>query len=38
MRLTAAQLSALLEGVDWKRAHAACMVTAPAVTGKPKKG
>jgi transposase len=31
MRLTAAELSALLEGLDWKRVHAPRQVTAPAV-------
>jgi transposase len=29
MRLSAAELSALLEGLDWKRLHAAREVTAP---------
>jgi transposase len=29
MRLSAAELSALLEGLDWKRVHAAREVTAP---------
>lgn len=33
VRLTAAQFSALLEGLDWKRVHAARAVTAPAVAG-----
>lgn len=33
VRLTAAQLSALLEGLDWKRVHEARTVTAPAVAG-----
>ncbi len=31
MRLTAAELSALLEGLDWKRVHAPRQVTVPAV-------
>ena len=31
MRLSAAQLQALLEGLDWKRVHAPRQVTAPAV-------
>ena len=31
VRLTAAQISALLEGLDWTRVHAAREVTAPAV-------
>ena len=30
MHLTAAQLSALLEGLDWRRVHAARETTAPA--------
>lgn len=29
LRLTAAQLSALLEGLDWRRVHAAKQVVAP---------
>lgn len=33
VRLTAAQLSALLEGLDWKRVHEARTVTTPAVAG-----
>lgn len=33
VRLTAAQLSALLEGLDWKRVHEARTVAAPAVAG-----
>lgn len=33
VRLTAAQLSALIEGLDWKRVHAAPMVIAPTVAG-----
>src|ERR1700709_2071230 len=33
VRLTAAQLSALLEGLDWKRVHAVRPVTAPALAG-----
>ncbi|ACL59213.1 IS66 family insertion sequence element accessory protein TnpB [Methylobacterium nodulans] len=33
VRLTAAQLSALLEGLDWKRVHEARQVSAPAVAG-----
>jgi transposase len=33
VRLTAAQLAALLEGLDWKRVHTARMVTAPALAG-----
>jgi len=31
VRLTAAQVSALLEGLDWTRVHAAREVTVPAV-------
>src|SRR5881398_3276594 len=31
MRLTAAELSALLEGLDWKRVHAPRQVTVPTV-------
>jgi transposase len=31
LRLTAAQISALLEGLDWTRIHAAREVTVPAV-------
>ena len=31
--LSAAQLSALLEGLDWKRVHVARAVTAPAMAG-----
>jgi transposase len=31
VRLTAAQISALLEGLDWTRIHAAREVTVPAV-------
>jgi transposase len=31
MRLTAAELCALLEGLDWKRVHAPRQVTVPAV-------
>ena len=31
MRLTAAELAALLEGLDWKRVHAPRQVTVPAV-------
>jgi transposase len=31
VRLTAAQISALLEGLDWTRVHAAREVTVPAV-------
>jgi transposase len=31
VRLTAAQLSALLEGLDWKRVHEPHQVTAPAI-------
>ena len=31
MRLTAAELSALLEGLDWRRVHAPRQVTVPAV-------
>jgi transposase len=30
MHLTAAQLSALLEGLDWRRVHAARETAAPA--------
>ena len=33
VRLTAAQLAALLEGLDWKRVHAARTVIAPALVG-----
>ncbi|WP_407530455.1 IS66 family insertion sequence element accessory protein TnpB [Methylobacterium oryzisoli] len=33
VRLTAAQLSALLEGLNWKRVHEAHEVTAPTVAG-----
>ena len=33
VRLTAAQLAALLEGLDWKRVHTARTVTAPALAG-----
>jgi transposase len=33
VRLTAAQLAALLEGLDWKRVHSARMVIAPTVAG-----
>ena len=33
VRLTAAQLSALLEGLDWKRVHEARTIVAPAVAG-----
>ena len=33
VRLSAAQLSALLEGLDWKRVHVARTITAPAVAG-----
>ncbi|WP_407530197.1 IS66 family insertion sequence element accessory protein TnpB [Methylobacterium oryzisoli] len=33
VRLTAAQLSALFEGLDWKQVHAARQVTVPAVAG-----
>ncbi|KQP67689.1 transposase [Methylobacterium sp. Leaf111] len=33
VRLTAAQLAALLEGLDWKRVHVARTVIAPAVAG-----
>jgi transposase len=33
IRLTAAQLSALLEGLDWKRVHAAHEIPAPAQPG-----
>src|SRR5215211_7084195 len=31
VRLTAAQISALLEGLDWTRVHAGREITAPAV-------
>ena len=31
VRLTAAQIAALLEGLDWTRVHAAREVTVPAV-------
>jgi transposase len=31
VRLTAAQIAALLEGLDWTRVHAAREITAPAV-------
>ena len=33
MRLTAAQLSALLEGLDWRRVHAAREMAAPMQPG-----
>lgn len=33
IRLTAAQLSALLEGLDWRRVHEAKEVAAPIATG-----
>lgn len=33
VHLTAAQLSALLEGLDWKRVHPTRAVTAPAMAG-----
>ncbi|HEV7564813.1 MAG TPA: IS66 family insertion sequence element accessory protein TnpB [Microbacteriaceae bacterium] len=33
VRLTAAQLSALLEGLNWKRVHEAREVSAPTVAG-----
>jgi transposase len=33
VRLSAAQLSALLEGLDWKRVHEARQVSAPAIAG-----
>jgi transposase len=33
IRLTAAQLSALLEGLDWRRVHAAKEVAAPLAAG-----
>ncbi|WP_430699619.1 hypothetical protein [Mesorhizobium captivum] len=33
MRLTAAQLSALLEGLDWRRVHEARRTLAPAQAG-----
>ena len=33
MRLSAAELSALLEGLDWKRVHAARVVPAPMQPG-----
>jgi transposase len=33
VRLSAAQLSALLEGLDWKRVHEPRQVTIPAVPG-----
>ncbi len=33
VRLTAAQLAALLEGLNWKRVHVARAVIAPAVAG-----
>ena len=29
VRLTAAELSALLEGLDWRRVHEPCQVTVP---------
>jgi len=32
IRLTAAQLSALLEGLDWKRVHESRAVVAPVQT------
>jgi len=31
MRLTAAELSALLEGLDWRRVHEPRQITVPAV-------
>ncbi|MER8563957.1 MULTISPECIES: IS66 family insertion sequence element accessory protein TnpB [unclassified Mesorhizobium] len=33
MRLTAAQLSALLEGLDWRRVHEARRTRVPAQAG-----
>ncbi|MER8784596.1 transposase [Mesorhizobium sp. M1006] len=33
MRLTAAQLSALLEGLDWRRVHGARRTRVPAQAG-----
>jgi transposase len=33
VRLTAAQLSALLEGLDWRRVHEARQTMAPSVAG-----
>ena len=33
MRLSAAQLAALLEGLDWRRVHAARRVRAPQLAG-----
>jgi transposase len=33
MRLTAAQLSALLEGLDWRRVHEARQTTVPSAAG-----
>ncbi|MER8461267.1 transposase [Mesorhizobium sp. M1300] len=33
MRLTAAQLSALLEGLDWRRGHEARRTRVPAQAG-----
>ena len=33
VRLSAAQLSALVEGLDWRRVHAARAVSVPAVAG-----
>lgn len=33
VHLSAAELSALLEGLDWRRVHTARRVTAPAVAG-----
>ncbi len=33
IRLTAAQLSALLEGLDWRRVHEVKEVTAPIAAG-----
>jgi transposase len=33
MRLTAAQLSALLEGLDWRREHEARQTTLPSAAG-----
>jgi transposase len=33
MRLTAAQLSALLEGLDWRRVHEARQTTLPSAAG-----
>jgi transposase len=38
MRLSAAELSALLEGLDWKRVHAAREIPAPVQPGRLRHG